>query len=53
MAYNDQNKQHRHIGGRPIKLFHITAEEYINFDLVRPKQSKRSVACKNQKDNAI
>ena len=38
------------IGGRPIKLFHITAEDYTNFDLEKPKQSKRSVSRKNKKD---
>ena len=52
-ACNDLNKQQRHIGGRPIKLFYITAEKYTSFDLEKSKQSKRSVSRKNQKDNAI
>ncbi len=31
IALNDPKKQC--IGGRPIKFFHITAEDYTNFDL--------------------
>ena len=48
IALKDPKKQC--IGGRPIKLFHITAEDYTNFDLEKPNQSKRSVSRKNKKD---